>query len=332
MRTLFGIQYLRALAALMVVAHHARNSQPWLFNPMPDYLALARGVDIFFVISGFIMFTAAGDQPAPEFVRRRVIRIVPLYWIATALALALGALHATVFPPFDVLKSLLFIPFSNPVYGNEIWPVLVPGWTLNYEMFFYLLFAIGLACSRPVAFTAVAILALAASGFVFDFKGAILASYTSPLLLEFLAGVVLGKLFLHYDFSRAWPLLPIGLACIFAQIGGLPDIIGAGLPAVAIVAGALALEKRTSEWAIPKLLGDASYSLYLFHIPFISVLYTVFRRLPLTGWVQFLALMACALVGSAVLSVVIYRYLEKPLTRALNRLSTPRRAGTSFAG
>ena len=106
---------------------------------------LAAGVDIFFVISGFIMLVTSRQTSPAEFMVRRLIRIVPLYWALTLLVSALLILKPELFrttvvtAPF-LIKSLLFIPYANPGHGGEVMPILTPGWSLNFEMFFYLIF------------------------------------------------------------------------------------------------------------------------------------------------------------------------------------------------
>jgi exopolysaccharide production protein ExoZ len=80
-----SIQYLRAFAVLLVIFHHARNPKPWLHNALQSYTSGEAGVDIFFLISGFIMFTAARNEHYSDFLKRRVIRIMPMYWLATML-------------------------------------------------------------------------------------------------------------------------------------------------------------------------------------------------------------------------------------------------------
>lgn len=142
-----SIQVLRGLAALFVVAEHIR------------FLACgAFGVDIFFCISGFmIMFTT--HKSTAFFFRKRLFRIVPFYWIMTLFTFLLLLLFPSMFASTQaslpaLLKSLFFIPFH--VGGGILQPILRIGWTINCEMFFYLLFWIsyhishkyrGLICS-----------------------------------------------------------------------------------------------------------------------------------------------------------------------------------------
>lgn len=188
---LAGVQYARAVAALSVLIFHAAQRSGL------DFAIGARGVDLFFVISGFIMWTVSIERETTPsaFMIARVKRIVPLYWIATSF-LVLGALLGA-FPTLrqelsgsHVLQSLLFIPHVSPGSG-EIWPVLVPGWTLNLEMFFYGLFAVSLVLTPAVRLAALSILflALVAAGVVLRPENAIALTYTNPLILEFIAGV-----------------------------------------------------------------------------------------------------------------------------------------------
>ena len=142
------IQYLRGIAALMVVWHHSSSQIPALNRFFPGSSG-AHGVDLFFVISGFIMAvttTGAGLTPL-QFLRRRVVRVVPLYWILTlamvGLALVAPSLFRTLKVTADTLvQSLLFIPHFSTSFTDKAWPLLVPGWTLNYEMYFYVILAV----------------------------------------------------------------------------------------------------------------------------------------------------------------------------------------------
>lgn len=153
-RPIRSIQYLRAAAALMIVFYHlglplsrAGHDGPW-----PE--GLARGVDLFFVISGFIMVVATQDsRVGPRlFLLRRFLRIAPLYFSMTAVLLLVAVINPALVQSFrfewpHVLASFAFWPMTNPATG-ETTPVLIPGWTLQYEMFFCLLFAIAMPAGR----------------------------------------------------------------------------------------------------------------------------------------------------------------------------------------
>ena len=146
LRTIEGIQVLRAIAALMVVTQHSRHSVPG-----SEFLPLfgGAGVDIFFIISGFVMsYTSpiigggmkAKLKAADIFFRKRLARIVPLYW----LALAWVARRDFSTPNNHLVEDFLFIPHFHYLHPTWLSPIIIQGWTLNYEMFFYFVFAIAM--------------------------------------------------------------------------------------------------------------------------------------------------------------------------------------------
>jgi len=153
-RDVISVQMLRAIAATMVVFVHMDLQLQRLHYPTLGTNWMASGVDIFFVISGFIMWTSVERRPemtASSFFRNRLIRIVPLYWFATTLVLMVAliapqVLNTTVLRPWHAIASYLFIPARHPTTGL-FWPLLIPGWSLNYEMLFYAIFAIAIALS-----------------------------------------------------------------------------------------------------------------------------------------------------------------------------------------
>jgi exopolysaccharide production protein ExoZ len=324
-----AIQYLRAVAALMVVVHHARNADPggWLFNPLEDYQLLARGVDVFFVISGFIMYFAARHERPREFLLKRVIRVVPLYWLATAMLIAVAAWFGDpLLRELDaarVLQSLAFVPHYDP--SGQPFPVLVPGWTLNYEMFFYLVFFVGLLGGRLLGTLNVAILGLVAAGLLVDFDGAVMRTYTHGRMLEFLAGVWLGWLHARRRIPSA-----LSLVGLLGFVGLLwpprPGGFEAGIFAVAacstlVVTGAVALGERAPVSRVARLLGDASYSIYLTHtiLP-LRAAKALWREVPLAGWPQFVGYLVFAVLVSTVVGVLAYLLFERPVLRWLRRI------------
>jgi exopolysaccharide production protein ExoZ len=278
MNKLYGVQYLRAVAAIGVVIFHAAERSGGHF------VIGAAGVDVFFVVSGFIMWTISQRRPVSplDFFRGRLRRIVPAYWLATA-AMVLGGMVGA-FPNLTltashVLGSFFFIPHHSPD-GGEIWPVLVQGWTLNYEMFFYAVFALTLAIREDARFSFLSggFLLLVGAGSAFRFENPVLATYTNPALLEFVLGVVIGKLWL----AGKMPSAGVGVALIAIAVCGFtfvgttysgfnPFVLGplAGL----LLIGMLALEKAKlmpqSKWAT--YVGDGSYVIYLWHTFAISV-------------------------------------------------------------
>jgi exopolysaccharide production protein ExoZ len=325
-----GIQALRGLAATLVLVHHVlEESQPLFGGRIPASLVLfgASGVDLFFVISGFIMYHTNRDRfgrdGAPtDFFVRRLIRIVPLYWLCTLVVVLLhfSGLYANkIITWLSFGSSLLFLPDPNIVHGV--------GWTLNYEMYFYSIFAIwlllgtrrsgiiGVLFSIPLM-TAFSRLLPA---------GAMRGFLTDPIALEFGFGFALAVAFANGYLSRRigyWALL-IGapglvLGTVFGTSTGTtglaPEIrfVFWGVPAAAILTSALfANGRQTYAGGILILLGNASYSIYLTHAFVMTAYASVLKTYPLTG-VPRAALMLMPVLVSLVVGLATYRLIEHP--------------------
>jgi exopolysaccharide production protein ExoZ len=325
MRVIASIQYLRGFAASAVVIHHlaARYELPVRSG--------AAGVDIFFVISGFIMWLVArrsGARPS-GFLRDRCIRVVPIYWLVSlALALA-AALRPNLFPLdhptlSHVGRSLLFIPHHSP-HSQQVFPLLIQGWTLNYEMFFYGLFALTLLLprtDRPWPLTAL-LLACVAAGTILAPRGPALLVYTSPLLLEFLAGVWLASAWEQESWISAklgWASLVIGLILFAAmEFAGVDAneplrVLDWGIPAFLIVCGGITIDRHGSLPRLPMLeaLGNASYSIYLTHFLAILAVSILVQKLslPSGAWVYGGSFAVALITG-----VACFTWIERPLTR-----------------
>lgn len=334
-KDVISIQQLRGFAAMLVVLHHACAVTPWLFNPLAGTTFGESGVDIFFVISGFIMVIAARGEMVREFWLKRIVRVAPLYWLATLTFVSMRLPH---FGEPDLtwaalIKSLLFIPYRIDPTMWQVAPVLVPGWSLNIEMFFYLLFGLGLAVRRPALFSGILVCLAVLAGFMFQPTGAILFSFTRPILLEFACGLMLGALYLSGRISaRLWPMLFAGLALVLFSdmLDGETRRAARGTGGILIVTGALALEAggRIRNLPIARAIGDASYAIYLFHTMILMILRKIFPHIPITGWPQFLTFISVSLILSAVGGYIIHRYVERPLTIFTRRLISPRRQAT----
>lgn len=318
MTTIHGIQYLRALAALAVVLFHAAEKTGYHFA------IGAAGVDVFFVISGFIMWVISARRPvAPlAFLKERLRRIAPVYWLATVVMIGGGI--AGLFPNLilsveHVVASLLFIPARSPSSG-ELWPVLVQGWTLNFEMFFYVVFAASLMLPRHRRLPAMAAIFvfLVLLGLAIDTDNALFMTYTRPVILEFVAGMIVAEFWLRGRVAgpRSGVALVLGALLGFAALAVLRlpfDERILGPLAVMLVVGTLSIEAAgwLRKWALPTLLGDASYSIYLWHTFVISV---VAKMAAMIGLAPLPTLFA-ALVAGTLAGVVAYFVVERPLTR-----------------
>jgi exopolysaccharide production protein ExoZ len=330
-RELIGVQYLRGAAAIMVVLHHllSTNGLEYLFcKHLGEF-----GVEIFFVISGFIMWhtTATADISAAEFWQRRIARIVPLYWFFLAMfviaALLLPRLfNSTVVAPENAVKSFLFIPHFHFVQANLIAPILIPGWSLDYEMFFYLLFGLTIFVSSRLhrAIVLGALLSgLVLLGVVFQPTGAVTATYTSPELLKFLDGMVLAMIYRAGGLSGAklgFGLIAAGIYLSpFVFVSGDFDAFdrASGISPTFIVAGSLALDAaaRRTPSVLIHTVGNASYSIYLSHLFFLRLSELVWRHFSLFDTTNALdaAYVASALVFAIAGGVVVYYCVERPM-------------------
>jgi exopolysaccharide production protein ExoZ len=320
-REIISLQYLRAVAALLVVFHHARNPGNGLFDPISHWNFGQAGVDMFFLISGYIMFAVAKADPPIQFLMRRLIRIAPLYWLATILLYAQISIgFPGVLPNTEqLLKSLLFIPQYHWESPKEVWPLVVPGWTLQYEMYFYAIFAIGLTVRRLVPVSlAIGLLAIAIGWAVpgWIVGDAVLVTYTSPIIIEFFAGMLIAIIHQRYTLESFSIALPVGVIALIG-IGNLDAsrLVIWGLPTLLIFVGTLAVEDAQKLPRVPllKLLGDASYSIYLAHAFVLQIGLFAWWRVPVRGWPQFLIFTPTALIGCAFVGVLVHRFIEMPI-------------------
>jgi exopolysaccharide production protein ExoZ len=327
---LFQLQYLRAIAALLVVYFHSVLQFQKVdagFDPQ-RYTFGETGVDVFFVLSGFVMWlTTRGRNITPvDFYRRRIKRIVPLYWLATlfSAAIALGApqlLKSTVFDIPHLIASLFFMPWRNPADMTMIVPVVVPGWTLNYEMFFYLVFALLLPLPERFRIPALAAAFIAILTLCHILPETTATKfYGEPIILEFLAGVALGWLYsekILLPKNLAWLALIVGAIFLLVneRLTG-PDsrFYAWGIPAIFIVYGAASID--FSKFPVVgwlNYLGDCSYSIYITHAFALAFLRIVSSHLSI------------GLLHNPVSFIILCILLSSLVGAAVHEITTPRK-------
>lgn len=339
---LVGVQYLRAIAALMVAYYHLVDQIPAFahtlsFSSVLSSQRLSAGVDIFFVISGFIMYVTGRDLSAGEYAWRRLVRIVPLYWALTLVVCAIAVLDAATLHRTDVtaeyaIKSLLFLPYHNPTQQDLLFPLLAPGWTLNYEMAFYALFALALLLPRyrmrAVCFV---LLALTLAGMLRARPEMLSISgfYTSSRLALFAAGITLGWLHgtrrLHISRVLCAALILAGFWGVLTDWTPVESSRWAELAsATAIVTGVLAWEQQFGlpRLRIPLLLGDASYSIYLAHLFAFGLVRSIWSHVDGLPW----AFATASMMAAVALALVTYRLIERPALRLLSGTRQPQAA------
>lgn len=343
------IQYLRAVAALMVVWHHSLIQIAGMQQLIHIRDFGPSGVDLFFVISGFIMFVTTAEKPLTpgEFFGLRLVRVVPMYWLMTLLMIVCAvvspaAFRTLVMSPAAAAKSLLFIPYNSLSFPGEPWPVLVPGWTLNYEMFFYAIFALCLFVPPRwrLGSLVAALGALVAVGrLVGSSSSPFVWVYTSPLLLEFIAGCMIGYLWSKRSTPTSLAVSVTGIAAggYLLFMRGEPPFLGYSqmVGAALIVWCSLHPLLCTIKSRLLMALGDASYSTYLTHLFTLGALRILWPHLAVQVTMRSTAaFLVIAVSLSAAAGVLAYRALEKPFTNWLrvsimSRDARPRAVGTS---
>jgi exopolysaccharide production protein ExoZ len=331
-----SVQALRAIAALLVVLYHAFELWGLRVDPAAPGVKWtngAAGVDIFFAISGFVMVISSRrlvDKPGRwlVFLRHRVIRIVPLYWLLTTLkilgvVLLPGIVIRTSVDFYSVAASYLFLPVVDTA-GN-FRPILPVGWTLTYEFLFYLLFAAALALRGDVLRIVMPGLGLIAG--VALLRTESWSDWTilfSTIVLEFAFGVVLARSTLRgFRLPPAVATMMVlgGFVLILAMPMGSENlrVLTWGLPAFAIVAGAVSLEHLIAP-ALPGwllALGDASYSIYLSHGFVLPALMLLVSRFVSSGlWAEAITIIFC-LAATSIVGWMIYFTIENPTLKLL---------------
>jgi exopolysaccharide production protein ExoZ len=318
---------------------HAHNAlKDRLVGHRPDaidhaFRVGASGVHIFFVISGFVMvYTTWRSRLTPgKFLSRRLIRIYPIYWIMAGTYLIAHALLGT---PYDlgasqVAAAALLLPGASSL-------VIGPGWTLSFEMYFYICFAVALLAGlrRGLLILSVYYLLSTVADHFLAPQSSIGHVTSDSLLLEFAGGAWLG-----YAFAHGWAVRPrtgaalVLLALILFASGfwldyeRLPSVVSWGVPSFLLVTGALAFEPwfRTAAGHALAKLGDSSYLLYLSHILVIDLMITT----PIRSWNSSVSAAVWLTVPMAAICTIAaaigYEVVELPLLKVLKMWLLPRR-------
>ncbi len=339
-RKFLGIQALRIIAAcLVVVTHSTYYAFERLDKHFPVWERGTRGVDIFFVISGFVMIYASQKLFSTSdgwkvFAEHRIVRIVPLYWLVTTfkvvilLATAGLALH-TALSPRTAICSYLFLPTKD--LDGKLEPLVGVGWTLNFEMLFYFFFALALFLRANVfKFVGVVLVLLSIGGYFRQPSWPAAAFYLNSIVLEFYFGMLIAKACINNMYipkKLAYLLLALGFFLLLLppfDWNVLPKFLVSGVPAAMIVWSTASLEGLGN--AIPAFilyLGDASYSIYLIH-PFVSplppaVLSRVHFHHPVISVI-------CSVALGIGAGCILHQLVEKPMTTRMRDYLRARRA------
>ena len=309
-----NLQYLRAFAAINVVFFHILLTSA-AYDYSPDIFVFLsgwgeNGVDIFFVLSGFVMLhTQLHNKRDPiSFMKSRIFRVVPIYWLATVtVAISYLIIPESAFnsnsPSFAaLLQSLFFI--RGAVTGYL--PILPVGWTLEWEMLFYIIFSISLLFSNfKYIYTSI---------FMMLFISTLISR--NIIVLEFIFGMLIAH-FYHRHPNHHFLGKPLTIMGCLGLIASIPidfdkeifRVMIWGIPSALIVMGAVYIQQFNSP--IFKLLGSASYSIYIIHFPIVSLYYKINSSINNNIGENLLAvilLLICIIIGS-----ILYLFIEKPI-------------------
>ena len=357
MSKLNNIQILRAIAALGVVLYHSGIESTTVCTTLArdcvyNFVYGGEGVPLFFMISGFIMVVTSWDSFATagapgDFMRRRLQRIVPLYWLITTIAVvgvwfAPAMLNVAVMDPAYVASSYLFWPVAR--LNGLVRPIANLGWTLNLEMMFYVVFTLSLFFSRArgmlyaIGFLLLLSLAQMAGTFAEGgrFASTPLNFWGDPIIINFILGMGIGALYRRgLRLGRNEVTVLLFVAVIFAvsaiNIGGWLDsfpenhVISrmAMVPALLAFFTAAALgpqfEGKARLAKIGLLIGDASYSLYLIH-PFVLRVFTKLWVKTVGPHLPVWCFTLLCIVGALTAGLILYRIFERPMNQLFARM------------
>lgn len=340
-KRIVSVQALRFLAAFGVMLNHteiiAFNLGRFLDVDVGRPAWLSSGafrVDLFFAISGFIIVIASerlfgSANGRFHFAARRLIRVVPLYWAATFVTLAWGLRFGPRPDLASALNGLAFIPYPSNTAGGRIVPPLEVGWTLNYEMLFYTLFAACFAASARATVNRllVAISALVAIGTLVSLPMP-LAAWTKPILLQFCGGMIIARMHsasIRLSAAARVMMLLMAGALFALSVDGLEDgqagwdrLLTRGVGSWLILGAAVLGPLRLPAGRAWNFGGDISYAIYLVHMPVLLAAQLVWRHF---RWPYGSLIEACFIAGMIALTLVtatiVHFCFERPLNRWL---------------
>lgn len=322
-----GLQWVRIAACLMVLLFHGTMYMGE--GRLPVYYRGAEGVDIFFVLSGFVIYASSRKLEGVSggwrtFARHRLLRILPIYWLITTFYLALLVFEAhargrSLPNGLWVLCSYLFIPFQSA--AKEPGPILGVAWTLEFEMLFYAICVLALFSRRKLLpFVYVALIPLALGSLWSSHVHLSISRFLDPRVLEFGFGILIAQLCLRRAYLPPWLAAPLAvgtfvLLCDWPWLNLTHYLLGNGIPAAIFIYSIASLEDflpRTPRWAL--LTADATYVLYLIHEP---IMLELSKATTHRGFHRPVLSITLVILASITLSLVIRVFVEAPLLRRL---------------
>ncbi|RUQ34012.1 MAG: acyltransferase [Candidatus Competibacteraceae bacterium] len=346
-----NIQALRGVAVLLVVFCHLQAIEQ-KYSPgatfLPDWLDYAiASVDLFFVISGFVIATVTRGQfqslsKAGHFIFQRVTRIYPPYWFYSTLVLIIWLykpemVNAGQGHQINLLASFLIIP-------QDLLPLVMVGWTLIHEMYFYIVITVMMPIIPERIFPVLLVLwtLIVISGFLYFITNcdgnysATVRVIFHPLTLDFIGGaaaaLLLNSRILNNDRVIIAIVISIFLCSVIwfninqsvLKIEGLLRVLLFGIPSLLVVYAAARSEINGTAY-FPKSMikiGDASYSIYLSHVLVLSALGRIWAKMATTGATAHVIMLVVMLLATISVGLLSYRWIEIPILNSIRRWRT----------
>lgn len=330
-----SVQYLRGIAALAVVIYHASQALFTHFSINQEvFLSWGNaGVDLFFIISGFIMVYITYNKKVniKNFFFKRAIRIYPIFWVYVTIALAIFLINPDMInrsssSPTLVLPSYLLIPYT------EFTNLVLVAWTLIYEIHFYLIFAFSLIFSNTYRYICTGlILSIGALSSFINHEFYYLNFITNPIILEFLLGMIVYFIIFKREdrltlASLTALLISSTTLLFFNEL--LPErVLYYGAPAFILMLIVLQMESKKiignqkgKGFQFLKVLGDSSYSLYLSHIFCIGAGLVLLRKLDVVNDYTYYISVFTIAFGCVLWGYISYKFIETPLINKINSI------------
>ena len=357
-RVILPIQYLRGIAAMMVVWFHSAEQLDGSKALVPNSFGNS-GVDIFFVISGFILSLSVirershpGVQPMWEFMKRRFIRIYPIYWIIAGVTLV-RLVRSHQLSQNASVSAFFLLP--SPHYPNSAF-IIAYSWTMNFEVFFYLLLGLVLlkTIKRAVPLMMLILVALCSIGAIVGIRHPIVILAANPILLEFVFGAAIALLYARVGRKPVLGIVVLavgiavslyirtmysdsianGMQMIMTDRGPFGRAITWGLSAALIVGGLIlwspSMDSALSKWWV--LMGNASYSSYLISALTLEFATRIFFKLapPAQSIGYRLFFTTSMVVIVMAVGFCCYIAIEKPMLRKLQKMLLHKTSGSTL--
>lgn len=324
-----SIQLLRGIASLLVLCLHSVYKEKTYGEAYFDGFSIGHiGVDIFFIISGFVMlYTLNPELDAKKFLLKRVIRILPVYWATLCIAITVYLINPSLVNggrDSSILGSIFLIP-THDLFLNQ------NAWTLTYEFIFYIIFSTLFIFKGDYKVVSVVfvILALSCVGQIISVSNPLLSYITSSLLIEFIYGFFLCYFYKYFDFKFKMVFVVLNiilsLLVISSNIGVQYRFLYLGLPALTTCCIIILFDDWINKYTAPlsDFLGDISYSLYLIHPFTLSGTSIILRHFEITNPYLFVTILISVSLFSGWLT---FQLIEQPLTTKIQSIYKNRNA------